>query len=311
MGCQSSKSAAAGLHDSPTNIKPPVSPASPTLLKSSSVDLPSVEVQVIKQENSQRYVMAAPEHDRSPTVPTGRGVLEQLMEVTDQVRSQNAAAAAEGSPTLDTSEQEISSQKSESPAKRSVERSAGERADAANLSPTHPPPSRRVKSLLCDCCEEDNSSPTKRKRPKGGQPGSQLEHLMEELFRAHDLNSDGLLEEIELIKLNEAVAEVHDSTDSEEIHRKYTELFREKLDPDGRPVPFSKFRSYMLEMLDEIDRNEAAQEMMVEQFLAEARLARTIVTGDPLLVDRPRNGDCYQSCLRFCPAGESMTEVRA
>ena len=76
-------------------------------------------------------------------------------------------------------------------------------------------------------------------------------------------------------------------------------------------MPVATFRAYMLEMLDEIDRNEVAQEMIVEQFLAEARLARTVVTGEPLLVDRPPPPECYYACLRYCPAGEVATEVRA
>merc|ERR1711972_341515 len=107
------------------------------------------------------------------------------------------------------------------------------------------------------------------------------------------------------------MGEVHDSRDVENVQRKFSGLFREKLDPEGRPVPYAKFRTYMLEMLDEIDRNEVAQEMLVEQFLAEARLARTVVTGDPLLVDRPKPKGCYNACLSFCPSREIATEVHA
>merc|ERR1719329_783381 len=102
---------------------------------------------------------------------------------------------------------------------------------------------------------------------------------MKELFRAHDLNGDGLLDEAELIKLNQGVAEAHGCSDFESVAEKYSALFREKLDPDGKPVPYEKFRSYLMEVLDEIDQYEVAQEMMVEQFLTEARLARTVVTG--------------------------------
>jgi hypothetical protein len=160
----------------------------------------------------------------------------------------------------------------------------------------------RATSCDDDCCSLKADRKPRRKREKGDQPGQQLEHLIEELFRAHDLNEDGLLAESELIKLNEAVAEVHDDTDSDAVRKKYSELFREKLDPKGEPVPYAVFRKYILEMLEDIDRNEDAQELLVEQFVAEARLARTVVTGAPLLVDRPRTKKMdYVSCLHFCP----------
>jgi len=176
------------------------------------------------------------------------------------------------------------------------------------------PNQRQQRNVVCDWCTDGTTSPSsavKRKRPKGAEPGRQLEYLLEELFRAHDLNSDGMLDEMELIRLNEAVAEVHDSRDAEQVRSKYSSLFREKLDPEGRPVPYKKFRAYMLEVLDEIDSNEVAQEMMVEQFLLEARLARTVVTGDPLLVDRRRKDECCHACIRFCPVSEAATEVHA
>lgn len=175
-----------------------------------------------------------------------------------------------------------------------------------------PSPQRRTRSTGCDCCDEtDTNPPAINKRPRGAQPGQQLEHLIQELFRAQDLNSDGFLDESELVRLNEAVADVHDSRDKEDVESKYSSLFREKLDPDGKPVPYATFRTYMLDMLDEIDRNEVAQEMIVEQFLAEARLARTVVTGDPLLVDRPKSKGCYIACFHFCPDQENALEVHA
>jgi hypothetical protein len=169
---------------------------------------------------------------------------------------------------------------------------------------------RKEKSSLCDCCFQDAEPKTRRKREKGANPSTQLEFLIEELFRAHDLNQDGLLDEGELIKLNEAVAEVHDANDSEAVRVKFSKLFRDKLDPQGQPVPYSVFRTYILEMLDQIDQHEEAQEMMVEQFIAEARLARTVVTGAPLLVDRPRPRGIYRACLSFCPLSEAGTEMR-
>lgn len=177
---------------------------------------------------------------------------------------------------------------------------------------------RRMRSLMCDCCADGpDHPPGQRKRARGAEPGPQLEALIQELFRAQDLKGDGMLDEDELVELNQAVAGVHDSREGEEspvkmesVQRKYSNLFRENFDSEGRPVPYTRFRSYMLEMLDQIDRNEEAQEMMVEQFLAEARLARTVVTGAPIMVDLPRapTGGVYNSCLRFCPASEQATE---
>lgn len=360
MGCQSSKTAgSASAFKAPSS--PIASVSSPTILGQRTVDLPSVDVQVLKQENARREVMAAPELDlghgvwpHPPHSPAGRTVLDDLAEVTQQVKNEQAtaspaASAQEWSPSL------VSGAAS-SPCPRGAERSGSRgRMDDTNMaSPisakSSPAPSdatavcatpgarpagcepnlagqlklpvatqRRTRGPVCDWCSDDadgSVSPSNRKRPRGAEPGQQLECLLEELFRAHDLNSDGLLDEMELIKLNEAVAEVHDSRDGnidrELVRRKYSCLFREKLDPDGRPVPYAIFRKYMLEMLDEIDRNEIAQEMIVEQFLCEARLARTVVTGEPLLMDRPRPGDCYgNACLRFCPAVEASNEVRA
>eukprot|EP00928_Gymnodinium_smaydae_P024193 TRINITY_DN19655_c0_g2_i1.p1 TRINITY_DN19655_c0_g2~~TRINITY_DN19655_c0_g2_i1.p1 ORF type:complete len:404 (+),score=108.14 TRINITY_DN19655_c0_g2_i1:133-1212(+) len=103
--------------------------------------------------------------------------------------------------------------------------------------------------------------------------------LIEELFSLHDLNGDGVLEETELVRLNETVAVLHEGEHACEggvVEAKYRRLFRERLDPDGNPVPFEIFRRYMKKLLCELDTNEAAQEMMMEQFVAEARLARQV-----------------------------------
>lgn len=169
---------------------------------------------------------------------------------------------------------------------------------------------RRSRNTMCDCCDDVESPPVRRKRVRGAEPAEQLENLIQELFIAQDLKGDNLLDEAELVELNEAVADVHDNSDAEGVRKKYSNLFREKLDSEGRPVPYAAFRRYMLDMLDEIDRNEEAQEMVVEQFLAEARLARAVVTGAPILVDRPPPGTWNNACLRFCPASEAATELR-
>lgn len=96
---------------------------------------------------------------------------------------------------------------------------------------------------------------------------------MEELFRLHDLNKDGVLEEIELIKLNEKIAMLHHGKDCDRaaVKAKFSQLFRERLDPDGRPVPYSKFRDYMFQTLHDIDSDIDAQELIMEQYIEEAR----------------------------------------
>jgi len=103
-----------------------------------------------------------------------------------------------------------------------------------------------------------------------------LEPLVKELFELQDLNKNGVLEEDELIKLNQKIAMLHHGkdTDSGAVKKHYKELFRSKLDPNGDPVPFSTFRGYMMGMLDEMDRDKVAQELIMEQFIAEARSGR-------------------------------------
>lgn len=104
----------------------------------------------------------------------------------------------------------------------------------------------------------------------------QLEHLIGELFRAHDLNGNGLLEEEELVQLNLKVAMLHYGKDvnKEEVRLKYKTIFREKLDEGGGAVEFVVFRRYVLSALDQMEPDPVAQEMIVEQFLQEAKCAR-------------------------------------
>lgn len=103
-----------------------------------------------------------------------------------------------------------------------------------------------------------------------------LEALMEELFHLHDLNGDGVLDETELVKLNQKIAMLHygGDTDLKAVTQKYKNLFRSKLDPNGQPVPYIKFRSYAQEVLDGLDGDPEAQEMILEQFVAEAQSGR-------------------------------------
>jgi len=111
-----------------------------------------------------------------------------------------------------------------------------------------------------------------------------LEELTWELFRLHDLNGDDLLEESELITLNEKIAILHHGkdTDTAEVRCKYRDLFRAKFDPEGRPVPYPVFRTYAKELLNGLDTDPEAQEMILEQFVAEARSGRQAFDMDVL-----------------------------
>jgi hypothetical protein len=107
-----------------------------------------------------------------------------------------------------------------------------------------------------------------------------IEKLMRELFVLHDLNGDGLLQMHELVKLNEKIAILHSglAVDEEELRARYENLFRTKLDPEGKPVLYGKFREYLVEVLDAQDKDLEAQEMIMEQFVAEAQCGREVGT---------------------------------
>eukprot|EP00927_Polykrikos_kofoidii_P029321 TRINITY_DN25367_c0_g1_i1.p1 TRINITY_DN25367_c0_g1~~TRINITY_DN25367_c0_g1_i1.p1 ORF type:complete len:595 (+),score=133.06 TRINITY_DN25367_c0_g1_i1:128-1912(+) len=111
---------------------------------------------------------------------------------------------------------------------------------------------------------------------KGSRKVVDLEALLKELFRLHDLNANGVLEEDELVKLNEKIAMLHygKDTDKTVVKDKFKKLFREKLDPNGKPVPYEVFRVYMSEVLEQLDSDPSSQEMILEQFIAEAMSAR-------------------------------------
>merc|ERR1712232_590742 len=111
----------------------------------------------------------------------------------------------------------------------------------------------------------------------GGETLFSLEPLVRELFALQDLNNV-LLEEIELIKLNEKIAMLHHGKDTDRaaLKRKYKDLFRCKLDPNGNPVCYAVFKRYMYEVLHHMDEDRNAQELILEQFIAEARSGREI-----------------------------------
>ena len=105
-----------------------------------------------------------------------------------------------------------------------------------------------------------------------------LEELMQELFRLHDLNRNGVLEENELVQLNTKIKLLHHghSADRQAVKDEYRALFREHLDPEGRPVCYQVFRRYMFHVLDNLDKQPAAQEMILEHFLEEAKCAHAV-----------------------------------
>merc|ERR1712232_1411622 len=103
--------------------------------------------------------------------------------------------------------------------------------------------------------------------------------LAKELFFYHDLNGNGVLEMSELVKLNEKIAILHGSgQDANTIRRQYQDLFKRKLNPDGHAVPFSVFERYIRELLQSLDPDPRAQEMILEQWVAEASSTRHIPT---------------------------------
>mmetsp|Transcript_32310 Transcript_32310/g.58640 ORF Transcript_32310/g.58640 Transcript_32310/m.58640 type:complete len:196 (-) Transcript_32310:111-698(-) len=106
----------------------------------------------------------------------------------------------------------------------------------------------------------------------------ELEHLMKELFRLHDLNGNGLLEVEELVQLNSKVALLHYGKDCDlmAVKQRYRDLFKERLDAQGRPATYDKFKAYVLQVLNSMDPDPLAQEMILEQFAAEARSARAV-----------------------------------
>jgi len=154
-----------------------------------------------------------------------------------------------------------------------------------------------------DGCSSNNG---RRSPPLLGQES--LEELVWDLFRLHDLDGDGFLSEGELVRINEAISEIHtgsyDKAESSELRAKYEQLFRDQLDPEGRPVPYGKFRDYIIRLVEQYDKHSEAQVMIVEQWVAEAHTARLIgVTGaarTPTISSDP-NSTAVGSSKSFCP----------
>eukprot|EP00928_Gymnodinium_smaydae_P033257 TRINITY_DN23866_c0_g1_i1.p2 TRINITY_DN23866_c0_g1~~TRINITY_DN23866_c0_g1_i1.p2 ORF type:complete len:162 (-),score=48.39 TRINITY_DN23866_c0_g1_i1:58-543(-) len=115
-----------------------------------------------------------------------------------------------------------------------------------------------------------------RQRRAADSCGPLLDRQLEDLFALHDINGNGALEEKELVLLNLKIAELHKGKDADRtaVKQKYRTFFRSKLSPNGRPVAFDLFRTAMLQLLADLDPFEDAQEMIMEQFITEAQVAR-------------------------------------
>ncbi|CAK0865240.1 unnamed protein product, partial [Prorocentrum cordatum] len=97
---------------------------------------------------------------------------------------------------------------------------------------------------------------------RGDTPRSErLEAMMLELFHLHDLNGNGRLEEVELVKLNEKIAILHQGRDADRelVRERYRGIFRAELDARGEPVQYWRFREYMFRMLDRFQGSPAAE----------------------------------------------------
>jgi hypothetical protein len=123
-----------------------------------------------------------------------------------------------------------------------------------------------------------------------------LEDLVMELFTVQDLNSDGVLQEEELVSLNVKIAMLHYGKDVEKtpVREKYRSVFRDQLDLEGKPVGVAIFRDYIFKVLLQVDPDVAAQELILEQWINEANVARNIFhcksfwsSSDPTVVNSP------------------------
>jgi hypothetical protein len=118
---------------------------------------------------------------------------------------------------------------------------------------------------------------TRQIRPIPEEPRDmRLEALVRQLFNLQDTNADGVLEEVELARLNEKIARLCNGkgTNSTALRMTAAALFRERLDAFGRPVPYATFRKYVLRILGELEADETAQELILEKFVDEASLGR-------------------------------------
>lgn len=158
-----------------------------------------------------------------------------------------------------------------------------------------------------------------RRRQKGGKGkhevgAKRIEELTRELFNLHDLDGNGVLEESELVTLNEYIAILHHGgdVDTEQVRAKYRALFRAKLDPEGLPVPYSVFHAYAREVLDGLDTDPEAQEMILEQFVAEAESGRSLANLEQDQLNCMTNSTCssHRQASRVSSGNRGWDEAR-
>lgn len=141
----------------------------------------------------------------------------------------------------------------------------------------------------------------------------ELEELTRKLFRLHDLNQNGFLEEAELIQLNKKIAMLHygAGVDKADVTKKYRNLFRSQFDAAGQPVAYPIFGTYMRQVLTEIDPDVQAQIMIMEQFISEASLARKFVHVSSMesLCDAPFVEYLCSSDELTIPRGDTIPEI--
>jgi len=119
------------------------------------------------------------------------------------------------------------------------------------------------------------------------------EELLMDLFALQDLDNNGLLEEAELIKLNQMIARLHygEEADLEAVRARFSGIFRARLAPEGEAAPVTPFCNYMRQVLHSLDPDDAAQEMILEQLILEAKCARSILDCGPMPVLRRGDAD--------------------
>jgi len=154
------------------------------------------------------------------------------------------------------------------------------------------------------------AAPQERTRKSQDNLTEKLAALVGELFSLQDLNSDGVLDEQELVKLNEKIAMLHYGKDIDRnaVKEKYRSVFREHLDAEGRPVPMAVFSRYVQKVLHEVDPDPAAQELILEQFIAEAQSGREMFRCNSFFSVTDNQVEIKSPCkhrLAFNPEGEA------
>jgi len=122
-----------------------------------------------------------------------------------------------------------------------------------------------------------NRGISRHRRPVPEEPRAQrLEALIRQLFNLQDLNADGLIQESELRHSIASLRQGQAVNSALSMRTAGRALFLNRLDAYGRPVPYPTFRKYVLQILQELDPDEAAQEIILDQFVAEANMSRGV-----------------------------------